>query len=110
MARGRQKDLPGIERKSIDEVDTAAEAYEAARDERMRCTESETVAKQALIAVMQKHKLKVYRDENADPPLVVTIEKPDPTVKVKRMPSPIAAEEDEESDEESDEEAAKALA
>lgn len=109
MARGRQKDLPGIERKTIEEVDVAAEAYEAARDERMACSESETVAKQALIAVMQKHKLKVYRDENADPPLVVTIEKPDPTVKVKRMPTPLQAQEDE-NDEESDEDAAKALA
>lgn len=71
--RKKQKQLPGFETKSIKELDDAAESYVEARDKRMKMTEKEVDAKEALIGVMKKHKLDVYRDENASPALVVTL-------------------------------------
>jgi hypothetical protein len=64
MARKKQADLPGMERKTIREVNDAAEA------------------KQALISAMQKHELSVYRDDSASPPLVVTLVEGKVNVKV----------------------------
>jgi hypothetical protein len=73
MARRKQGELPGMEREQIKEVDDAAEAYRDARDARMKKTETEKESKDALIEVMRKHKLTVYRDESVDPPLVITL-------------------------------------
>ena len=59
---GRQLRIKGSEDKdNIPELTDAAMAYEEARDERMRLTESEDTAKQALITVMKHHKRMVYR-------------------------------------------------
>lgn len=93
---GRQQTIPGTEAKKIDEVDAAAEAYVKARDSRMRKTDLEVEAKTALIVVMQKHKLSVYKDSDAVPPLIVTLTEGEVKVKVTQA--------------ETDEEAAKALA
>jgi hypothetical protein len=82
MARKKQADLPGMERKTIREVNDAAEAYVDVRDERMKLTEKEVEAKQALISAMQKHELSVYRDDSASPPLVVTLVEGKVNVKV----------------------------
>jgi hypothetical protein len=71
-----------MERVTIEELDDAAEAYVEARDKRMKLTEKEVVAKQALIEAMQRHKLKVYKAEGCDPPLTVTITDGDAKVKV----------------------------
>ena len=85
-----------MEKKTIAEVDDAAEQYVKERDKRMTMTEKEVEAKQALIDVMRKHKLTVYKDDNVDPPLIVTLADGKPVVKVTR--------------DESDEDAAAALA
>lgn len=69
----RQAKIPGTERAKLKEVDAAAEAYVAARDARMKKTEKEVEAKEALIGVMKKHELSVYKDEDASPPLIVTL-------------------------------------
>ena len=79
---GRQKELSGVERETIKEIDDAAEAYVEARDKRMALTKKEVDAKDALIAVMRTHRRKVYKDENASPPLVVTLKDGKATVKV----------------------------
>lgn len=93
MARTKkQLQIAGTEKDHIAEVDAAAESYIEARDERMELTEKESDAKVALLAVMKKHRLDVYRDENTVPPLVVTLIPGSDDVKVKRMK---AAEEDE---------------
>lgn len=84
MAR-RQLSIKGTERETIKEVDTAAEAYVEARDERIRLTKKEVDAKDALVTVMKKHKLDVYRDENAIPPLVVTLIPGEDKVKVRKQ-------------------------
>jgi len=79
---GRQKRLKGTEDPAaIPELTQAAEAYEEARDARMKHTEEEDSAKQALIEVMKRHKRKVYSDGD----LTVTLESDvNEKVKVKR--------------------------
>lgn len=72
MAR-RQQRIPGTEGPKLKEVNTAAENYAEQRDKRMKMTEKEVEAKEALIAAMQKHKIEIYRDEDVDPPLIVTL-------------------------------------
>lgn len=72
MAR-KQMSIPGTERKQIKEVNDAAEHYVEQRDKRMGLTEKEHDAKEALIAVMKKHKIETYRDDDVTPPLVVTL-------------------------------------
>jgi hypothetical protein len=79
---GKQKPLPGMERKSFPEVDSAAEAYVEVRDKRMKLTEKEVEAKDALLEVMSKHNLVVYKDESVAPPLIVTVTPGDAKVKV----------------------------
>jgi hypothetical protein len=71
MAR-RQLTIQGTEKPTIVEIDSAAEAYVEARDERMKLTDAESEAHDALLEVMKKHNIEVYRDMNAIPPLTVT--------------------------------------
>ncbi len=78
----RQAELKGIERKAIKEINDAAEGYVDARDRRMKLTEKEHESKEALIAVMKKHDTLVYRDDEANPPLIVTLTPGKDNVKV----------------------------
>lgn len=73
VRRPKQLVVPGTELKKIKEVDDAAEGYVDVRDRRMKLTKKEVEAKNALIAVMEKHKLLVYRDDSASPPMLVTL-------------------------------------
>lgn len=75
----RQTEVPGTERKTIAEVTAAGDAYRRARDERIARSADEKTAKEALIAVMAKHGLQVYADDNAVPPFVVTVTPTKPT-------------------------------
>lgn len=83
--RPRQLEVPGTERQNIPEVMDAAEAYETARDKRMALTEEESTAKTALVEVMKKHNLTVYKDPNAVPPILVTRKPGKDSVKVERL-------------------------
>ena len=80
----KQTEIPGVERKKVAELDRAAELYVEARDERMELTEKEVAARDALIAVMKKHSLSIYKDDDASPPLVVTLIPGEDKVKVTR--------------------------
>ncbi len=91
----RQLEVPGTERKKLKEANDAAEAYVDARDTRMRHTTKEVEARDALVAVMKKHNLSVYRDDEVDPPLLVTLTPGVDKVKVQRLKD---GEEDEESE------------
>ena len=62
----KQLDIPGTERKRIDELDTAAEAYRTARNTRQAQTKVEKAKKQELLAVARKHGVKVYVYESED--------------------------------------------
>lgn len=70
---GKQNEIPGTERQQIQEIDDAAETYQDAKKKRMKLTEKESEAKIALIAVLRKNKVDVYRDDNASPPLLITL-------------------------------------
>jgi len=65
MPKKQQSEMPlrgeGVERKSIMEIERAADEYADVRDERMRFTELETEAQAKLVAAMHKHKLTKYR-------------------------------------------------
>ena len=80
----RQVTIPGTAAKSLKDIDDAAEHYVAIRDERMEFTKQEVQAQAALLAAMNAHGLKDYRDDNADPPLVVTLTEPGIKAKVKK--------------------------
>lgn len=84
MARGKTETLPGVtDGKIIKEVSDAAEEYENLRDKRMKLTEEESEANDRLVKVMNKHKLKAYRDGNYHPPLTVQLQPKDATIKAK---------------------------
>ena len=57
----KQGTIPGTEQEGIQEVEDAAEGYVSARDARMKKTEKEVEAKDALIAVMTTHRKTVYK-------------------------------------------------
>lgn len=78
----RQQVLKGMEQPSIPEINAAAENYREQRDKRMRLTVKEIAAKAALMEAMAKHKLDIYRDNDATPPLTVTIVEGKTSVKV----------------------------
>lgn len=80
----KQQRIPGTEGKSIKEIDDAAEHYVEQRDKRMKLTEKEVEAKKSLADVMAKHKLAIYRDDSASPPLVVMLTEGDAKIKVTR--------------------------
>ncbi len=52
----------GVELAKIKEIETAAEAYVEARDERMELTKTEVAAKKELMDVMKKHKAELIED------------------------------------------------
>lgn len=82
MAR-KQLEIIGTERANgIKELDAAAEAYVEARDKRMKLTVREVDTREALLSLMEKHKLEQYEDREADPPLLVLL---DQKVKVKKL-------------------------
>lgn len=63
----RQLEIAGTEQKRIKEVVDAAEAYVEQRDKRIALSAKEKAQKAALVEVMKKHSLTVYRDMEADP-------------------------------------------
>lgn len=83
-SKPKQIAIAGTERVLHKDVRSAAEAYVEVRDERMELTKDEVVKKSLLVAVMKKHELSVYRDEEAD--LEVTLVT-DEKCKVKKLSS-----------------------
>lgn len=83
--RAKQLEVPGTEAVTIEEVDTAADAYVEARDERMVAGKNEKALKDALISAMKKHQLGSYkvRGEN----IVVSLNETQ-DVKVTKMKEP----------------------
>lgn len=69
----KQKDLPGMERKTIKEIDTAAEELHEKNKKYAKAGEAVKTAKAALIAAMKKHGVEVYKDESVTPPLTITV-------------------------------------
>jgi hypothetical protein len=90
----KQKALPGMERETNAEVDAAAELFLNRQTKYAKAGVEKKVAKEGLIAAMQKARLTSYKDEEAG--LVVMLTEGKPSVKVKEI---------EDSDEGDDEEA-----
>lgn len=104
----KQKELPGVGRKEIKELDEAAEAYVDVRDRRMALTKEEVKAKETLTLLMKAHKMKAYsyegerlNGESGETETVerlVKVEKVDKiTVRIPKEPAP--EEEEKEEDE-----------
>jgi hypothetical protein len=87
-----------MEAASIPEIDAAAELYEQMRDKRMRAGVREVDAKVALIELMRKFKLDVYRDSNQDPPLVIELKEGKVSVKVERLEGEVEQDVDDDED------------
>jgi len=83
----RQQTIPGTERKSIDEVDDAAEAFRVARNKRQAATKVETEKKAVLKDILRKHGIKsyFYEDEDGDTEEVQRTEEVKEDVKVNKV-------------------------
>lgn len=66
----RQEALPGMEDRKIAELHNAALDYAEARDARIAASTPEAEKKQALLALMKKHKREHYQFENVEVYLV----------------------------------------
>jgi hypothetical protein len=73
--RAKQKELPGMEDRSIADLNQAALDYAEGRDERMELTKKEVELKTALIAMMHRHGKKTYKYEDIEIELVPEGEK-----------------------------------
>lgn len=84
MARPKQQFLaPEMEPKKIKEIEDAANELFAVRTERISLNQTEEGAQATLVAVMEKHKLSVYKLGK----LIVTIEPGKVKAKVKEAAS-----------------------
>lgn len=90
-----------MERKRIEELDTAAEDLHAKNKKYAKAGEAVKTSKQALIALMKKHGLDVYKDESVTPPLIINLKVGKENVKVRQ-------EGDDDDDDDGDEPEAKA--
>lgn len=82
MGKQGEFEVEGLKRKRVKEIDDAAEHYVAQRDKRMKLTEKEVEAKEALLRAMRKHKVETYTDTEAVPPLTVIVTPGKDNVKV----------------------------
>lgn len=101
----RQTRIPGTEGKKIKALDTAAEKYVELRDARIAAGVKEKEAKTALLTLMKENRLKVYQDDDAVPPLLVTLKPKDVELKVTKVTGDGDDDEGEEGEEEEAEEA-----
>lgn len=77
----KQAELAGLERPTHPDVADAAEKYIEARDARMELTKREVATRNELVAIMKKHELPEYEDDD----FIVTFEaEQKETIKAKR--------------------------
>lgn len=62
----KQKELDGMERPAIKEIEEAADAYVAVRDKRMALTTKEVAAKTNLMQVMLAHEKDLSKNGDGD--------------------------------------------
>jgi hypothetical protein len=71
----RQKTLPGMENKHLEDIEEAAITYAGIRDRRMELTRQETDARDLLMQVMKRHSKTEYRVEEMEIRIVPVDEK-----------------------------------
>ena len=64
--KAKQMKIPGTERKSIPEIEKAADKYRSVRDERMALTKKEAIEQTNLVNIMKKHDVSHYIFEDDD--------------------------------------------
>lgn len=69
----KQTEIPGTERKRVPEVETAANELREVRTERMELQKTEGQLQDALIDVMRKHSVTVYKFDGQEDELVVEL-------------------------------------
>jgi hypothetical protein len=84
-----QKDLPGMENRSIQELDQKCKEYDKVKKKRMDLTRREVELQSDMLGLLKKHKIKNYDYEDIHAEIVIEKEK----VRVK-----IAKTEDEEAE------------
>lgn len=60
MAKAKQTEIPGMEDRGLEDLNSAARDYAEVRDERMELTERESGLKAQLLGLMNKHNKKSY--------------------------------------------------
>ncbi len=81
----KQMQIPGTERKTVAEVEAAAEAYREVRDERCELSKRERQKKLELLEVMKANKVKKYKyDDEHGEEIMVSLDDREPDVSVKK--------------------------
>ena len=81
----RQKELAGMERPKIQEIEDKAEVYSKSMNRRVKAGVAEKADKTALIESMKAHKLKSYRTDDG---LIVTLADGPSKVQISDAPEP----------------------
>jgi hypothetical protein len=77
----KQKELPGMEDRHLEDLEEAARNYAGVRDRRMALTRQETDLKDVLHTLMKRHQKQIYRVAEMEIKIVAK----DETVKVKML-------------------------
>jgi hypothetical protein len=82
MAKAKSQDLPGMEDRSIPELEAVAVAYADIRDRRIVLNHEESELKKTTLSLMAKHQKQIYIRGEVD--IRVTEGEPDVKVRVKK--------------------------
>jgi hypothetical protein len=91
----KQAELPGMETPRIEELETAIETFFEKRQAWTKAGVELKDAKAMLAELGKKHGITTYRDETANPPLVLALVEREPAVKVTEMAPELDDEEQE---------------
>jgi hypothetical protein len=81
-ARAKQVELPGVEKPTIKELDYAIELYAEKKNAWVKARTEVQAAKAKLMELARTHGVTIYRDDNAVPPLVMTLKEREAVLKV----------------------------
>lgn len=83
MARPKQKDLPGMSDRKLDDLSDTAHDYAKVRDSRMELSQEEGQLKAKLLTLMKKHRMKEYIYEDVE--IRVVTEEESVKVRIRRQ-------------------------
>jgi hypothetical protein len=86
--RAKQSDLPGMEDSALKDLESKAEEYVDARDERMEMLEKEVALKQEILGLMKKHHKTTYKRDGIEIRVVPTDEKLKIKIRHEEPPEP----------------------
>lgn len=83
MARPKQKDLPEMSDRKLDDLSDTAHDYAKVRDSRMELSQEEGQLKAKLLTLMKKHRMKEYIYEDVE--IRVVTEEESVKVRIRRQ-------------------------